>query len=148
MAIQYFTLQDGVLELHDEKLVIFDKAKRKKLSDRLYSIFGIIYSVSCIGIGFKKNDNDWFYFGIILLFIWIILIFSFQKKRIFENVDNEIKIKDISEVTFKRNKTGLTSVGDIKTKKNKIRQILISNDELQDLKLQEEFKKLNIETSL
>jgi hypothetical protein len=148
MAIQYFTLDDGVLELHEEKLVIFDKAKRKKLSDRLNSIFGILYSVSCIGIGLKKNDNDWLYFGIILLFIWIILIFAFQKKRIFENVDNEIKIKDISEVTFKRNKTGLTSVGDIKTKQNKIRQILISNDELQDLQLQEEFKKLNIETSL
>lgn len=54
MTIQYFTLDDGVLELHGEKLVIFDKAKRKKLLGRINTIFGIIYSVSCIGIGFKK----------------------------------------------------------------------------------------------
>lgn len=147
MTIQYFTLDDGVLELHGEKLVIFDKAKRKKLLGRINTIFGIIYSVSCIGIGFKKNDNDWLIFGFLLLLLWMIIIISKTTKRNFEAVDNEINLKDISEVTFKTSKTGLTTVGEIKTKQNKIRQILISKTDLQDLKLQEELSKLNIETS-
>lgn len=77
----------------------------------------------------------------------MIIIISKTTKRNFEAVDNEINLKDISEVTFKTSKTGLTTVGEIKTKQNKIRQILISKTDLQDLKLQEELSKLNIETS-
>jgi len=63
MTTQYFTLDDGVLELHNDKVVIFDEAKRKKMPGRISIISGTIYSISCIGRGFKENDNDWLFFG-------------------------------------------------------------------------------------
>jgi hypothetical protein len=49
-------------------------------------------------------------------------------------------------VTFKNSRTGQTKVGEIKTKQNKIRQILISKADLQDIKLRDELNKMNIET--
>ena len=45
MAIHYFTLTEGVLELHDEKLVIFDRAKRDRISNLLVPIGALLYSV-------------------------------------------------------------------------------------------------------
>jgi len=80
MTTQYFTLDDGVLELHNYKVVIFDEVKRKKMLGRISIIFGTIYSISCIVRGFKENDNNWLYFGIFLFLIWTIIIIVTVKK--------------------------------------------------------------------
>src|SRR3982751_5563802 len=99
MTTQYFTLDDGVLELHEGKVIIFDKAKRTKLFIRFGAICSIICSVFCIGRGFEKNDNVWLFFGILSLLFWATVIISNLKKSVLETFDSEINIEDISMVT-------------------------------------------------
>lgn len=72
MAINYFTLTEGVLELHDEKLVIFDNAKRDRVSHLVSTIGILLYSLGFMFRGYKDNDNLFIYIGIILA---IILLF-------------------------------------------------------------------------
>ena len=45
---QYFTLDDGMLELHKDKIVIIDKANRNRLFETISTVCWIIYAIASI----------------------------------------------------------------------------------------------------
>ena len=144
MDISYFTLSDGVLELHNDKLVIADNAKRNRFSTLAVTIGALIYSIGCLFRGVKDNDNEWLYFGIFLSLFWIFsLIFG---KKIYGRIDNEIYLNDISEVSFKGWKKD-TTIATIKTLSKRFRRVNIENiDNLPDL-FRDKIQKLNIKVT-
>ena len=144
MAINYFTLTEGVLELHDEKLVIFDSAKRDRISNLLVTIGGVVYSVGFIIRGYKDKENLVIYTGIGLAIFFI--SFLIIKKDELQRIDNEIYLKDISEVSFKEGKDD-TTIAKIMKRKKRTRKIVIENRENLASQFKSNLKDLNIKVS-
>lgn len=144
MDISYFTLTDGVLELHNDKLVIADNAKRNRFSMLAVTISGLIYGLSCLFRGLKDNANEWLYLGIFLSLFWTVsLIFGI---KIYGRIDKEIYLNDISEVSFKGWKED-TTIATIKTLSKRFRRVNIENvDNLPDL-FRDKIQKLNIKVT-
>lgn len=144
MAINYFTLTEGVLELHDEKLVIFDSAKKDRISNLLVTIGGVVYSVGFIIRGYKDNENLVVYTGIGLAIFFI--SFLIIRKDELQGIDNEIYLKDISEVCFKKGRDD-TTIATITMRKNRTRKVNIENlDNLPD-QFKDNLNELNIKVS-
>jgi len=131
MGIKYFNLVDGSLEFQEEKILIFDKARRNQISTLLVTIGGLIYSAATMikGVRLKENGNLWF--GLILTVIWV-LILIFNRKR-FQKIDNEIFLSEIDMVTFSSNKVDGSTIANIMTKKNLKRKIKIVPEDNQDI---------------
>ena len=94
MAITYFNLTDGSLEFHENKLVISDKAKRDRTLLYVLIFSSTPYPILTAIKGFRHNDYADFYFGIVLTFIWFLIIFI--RRNDFFKVNNEYFLKDIS----------------------------------------------------
>jgi hypothetical protein len=143
-TINYFTLTTGVLELHFDKIVIFDDAKKNHLSKLVTSIILFLFGIALIFRGVKNNDNFLLYMGIIL---FLTTIFSSIKRNEFKRVDNEINLKDISKVTFKEFRDD-TIIAKIITRQKRIREITIDNNDNIAIQFMRKLKELNINVSL
>ena len=143
---QYFTLNDGVLELHEDKIVIFDKAKKNSILQRIGAVCWTIYAIATVLRAYKKDDYDFpFYLGIFLLLTWPLVLIKKIIAR--ETTAGEIYLNDISSATFKNSTNREAKVCKIKTKQNRLRQILLSKVDLQDIKFQDELRKIHIVTT-
>lgn len=141
MSIKYFTLTEGVLELHSDKLVIFDDAKRNRFSNILVSVSGFLYALASIIRGYKDKEDWWFYFGIVLSLFWI--FFFIIRKDEFHRIDDEIYLNDILEVSFKGGRNN-TTIGTILTREKRIRKIIMENNENLANQFKNNLKELNI----
>ena len=144
MGIQYFTLTEGVLELHVDKLVIFDNAKKDRFSHLLITIGLLIYSVGFMYRGYKENDNVLLFIGIILALMEI--FFLTKRKDELQRIDNEIFLKDITDVSFKDGKEN-TEVATIITGKNRRRKVIIEKTDNLPNRFKSNLKDLNINVS-
>ena len=79
MGINYFTLKEGVLELHIDKLIIFDNAKRERVSQLLYLLGLLVYSSGSFFRGLKDGEPSIIFIGIILLLIFVSYVFKRKK---------------------------------------------------------------------
>ncbi len=145
MDIQYFTLTEGVLELHMDKLVINDNAKKNRFSHLIIMIGLLIYAVGFMFRGYKDNDNSLFAIGIILALMEI--FFFIKRKDEMQRIDNEIYLKDISKVSFIDGKEN-TEVATIMTrKKNRRRKVIIEKTDNLPNRFKSNLKDLNIKVS-
>ncbi|MDE3236791.1 MAG: hypothetical protein KGO81_12610 [Bacteroidota bacterium] len=130
MTIKHFNLIDGSLEFHDDKLVIFDKARRNRISLWLASILFLFYSTVTMTKGYRRHDNEGFWFGLILTMLWI-LISIFRRKE-FQKVENEVLLSNINHVVFSIDKNDGNIIAKILTKNNLQRKIKIIKEDNQD----------------
>ena len=142
MSIKYFNLLDGSLEFLYQKLIIFDQAKRNRITFLLMTIGGLIYSIVTTIKGYKYHDNGNFWFGLILTIIWILT--SIYRRKQFQKVENEIFLSDISRVTFSIDKFDGSTLAKIMTKNNQQRRIKIIQEGDQDF----DFKNLLVENNI
>ena len=144
--IKYFTLNDGVLELHPDKIVIVDKAKRNKLFETIGAICWIIYGTASIVRAFREGFGFSFYLGILLLIIWSFIII----KRIInkQTTNSEINLDDIITVTFKKSWLREVKIGKIKTRQNEMREISLATANTQHEEFEAELKRMNIVTTI
>ena len=143
-TINYFTLTTGVLELHFDKIVIFDDTKKNHSSRLLNTALIFLYGVGSIYHGVKYKDDFSLYFGII---ISILSIFFILKRNEFKKVDDEINLKDISAVSFKDFKDH-TIIAEILTDKKSAREIIIENNDNIAIRFMNKLKELNINVSV
>lgn len=71
MSSKYFNLFDGSLEFRDDKIIIFDKANRNRISMWFITVASLIYSITTTIKGYKRHDNGDFWFGLILTIVWM-----------------------------------------------------------------------------
>ena len=142
MSIKYFNLLDGSLEFHDQKLIIFDQAKRNRITFLLMTIGGLIYSIVTTIKGYKYHDNGEIWVGLILTILWILA--SIYRRKQFQKVENEIFLSDISRVTFSIDKFDGSTLAKIMTKNNQQRRIKIIQEGDQDF----DFKNLLVENNI
>lgn len=134
MDIKYFKLTDGSIEFHDDKLLIFDKAKQDRKSILLITFANLLL---CISFLLKWIETKkWFelILGLFLLISSILLLIKWFKE--FKIIDKEIQFTNIDRVRFSILKFDRTRIAQIMTKDNHIRRIKlgqINNQELKDL---------------
>lgn len=129
MSIQYFNLFDGSLEFHNDRLIIFDKAKRNRTLILLTAISFLFSSITICINGYKRHDNEGLLFGLTLTTIWIIVLI-FRRKE-FQKVENEIFLSNINHVTFSIDKLDGSIVANVLTKNGLQRKIKILQDDNQ-----------------
>lgn len=137
MATKYFNLTDGSLEFHENKLVIFDKAKRERISLIFLVISTLLYSTATTIKGIRLKDYENFYFGLALTLFWIIAIII--RRNDFFKVSNEYLLKDIRYVKFSINKIEGSIIARIFTKNNRQRKIKMVQENNQDFDLKNLF---------
>ena len=133
METKYFNLTDGSLEFYEEKLIIFDKAKRENISNIFLSISFLLLSTSYLIRGIKHNDNEVLWFGIVTTSIWVLTIIS--ERNQFYKFSNEYQLNDIKHVKFSINKLDDSKIVIITTKTNRKRRIKLVNENNQDFVL-------------
>jgi hypothetical protein len=134
METKYFNLTDGSLEFNDEKLIIFDKAKRERISNIFHNISFLILSISYLTRGLIHDDNELLCFGIVLTPLYVVLIIA--DRNIFYKISNEYQLNDIKHVKFSINKLDNSIIATLLTKKNRKRRIKLVNENNQDFVLQ------------
>jgi|688.fasta_scaffold64756_7 hypothetical protein len=139
MGIKYFNLVDGSLEFHENKIVIFDKASRNRISLILITISFLFYSSVMTFKGYKKNDNDLLWFGIIMTILWVLV--SFFRRAEFQKVQNEILLSSIDQVKFSVDRINGNMIGKIIFQSGQQRKIQLVREDNQDL----DFKNLLID---
>lgn len=139
MGIKYFNLVDGSLEFHENKIVIFDKASRNRISLILITISFLFYSSVMTFKGYKKNDNDLLWFGIIMTILWGLV--SFFRRAEFQKVQNEILLSSIDQVKFSVDRINGNMIGKIIFQSGQQRKIQLVREDNQDL----DFKNLLID---
>ena len=130
MTIKYFKLFDGSLEFHIDKIIIFDKARRNRISLWLTTITFLIYSSVTLIKGYKRHDDGELWLGIILTTLWTIV--SIFRRKEFQKVENEIFLSNINQVKFSIDKLDGSSVTKILTKNGLQRKIKIVQEDNQD----------------
>ncbi len=130
MSIQYFNLYDGSLEFTGDKLIIFDNAKRNRNIFIISVTSSLIYSITTIINGHRRNDNDFFWFGVGLTVIWILLLIF--KGKEFHKVENEILLSNVNKVKFSIDRFDGNIIAKILYKNNSLRKIKIVKEENQD----------------
>ncbi len=140
--IKYFTLTDGVIELHEDRLCITDKAYRTRVS-KLFSGFSLLlYGLFNIMRGVKEGDKEWLYYG---LFITIsIIILMYFDRNAFRPVQNEIKLTEIAEVSFKNRNKNMPVQAKILTHHNRERLIYLEEGDDNCMKFENDLRDLGI----
>lgn len=125
MTTRYYTLHDGVLELHEKNIIIFDDAKKQRLERMLAAISGLVVGVVFGLRGHKEKEDFWLYLGVFLVFGWLVsLLYQRDKYR---QVENDIDRAQISNISFRVRKNG-SVVAMIKNRKGQNRQVNFGND--------------------
>ena len=137
MGTKYFNLTDGSLEFNEEKLIIFDNAKRDRKIRILNFISVLILSTTYLIRGIKHDDNEVLCLGIVTTSIWVLIIIS--ERNQFYKISNEYQLNDIKHVKFSINKLDDSKIVIITTKTHRKRRIKLVNENNQDFDLQNLF---------
>jgi len=140
MKTQHLSLEDGVIEFLDDKIIITDKCRSRKIGRWVILLSWFLYSITTAIRGFMERDQGFFIFGVILSSIWLFAFIkeTFTRIKATKVFDNQIEIKDIIKITFKSYRFGYLLKGRIDLKNNSFREIWCSPNELSD----SEFEKL------
>jgi hypothetical protein len=131
MEIKHFNLTDGLMELNDDRLLIWDKAKQ----DRNLMLLTVL-SYMFLGLGFFsawfKNKGLFLpILGLILLALSIPLLIKWYKE--FKKIDKEIPLTEVKKVKFSTLKFERTAIAKIITKDMRIRRIKLKPKDCQEL---------------
>lgn len=129
------------MEFYEDKLLIFDRAKRERRSYLFLAAFGLFLGVSFILSGWRHHDVR-LYTGIALIFLWIIVLIV--RRKALQKVYNDLSLKDIDKVTFSTDKIQGNPIAMVKMKNKGQRKIRLSKKDNQDV----EFKDLLIEHNI
>jgi hypothetical protein len=127
MNTDYFVLDKGILEIHQDKLHIEDNAKSEYRITIITGICGLIYGIASALRGYKDDDFFWLWSGLSISIAWFILL----PYQVFRNsIETEIPFKKISKVELKRSWFGTSRIGRIITSDKKVRLFQIEDDEI------------------
>lgn len=129
MEVQYFNLEDGSVEINNDKFKFDDDVRLNRNSGYIVSILCLITSVGYILRYSKEHDSDLLWFGI--LTILLSLFFGF--KEIFSKIttQSEVALSNISEVNLKTSSKGKIT-GKIILMNKKVRPFLLENEDGQE----------------
>ena len=139
MIIKYFNLFDGSLEFHDDKIIIFDKAEKRRISRFLSIITCLIYSITTLIRGYQRHDNINLWFGLILTVIWCLVIILERKE--FQRQEREILLSNINQVKFSIDRLDGSVIAKILKTNGSQRKIKLTQEYNQDF----DFKNLLLE---
>lgn len=129
MDATYFTLQDGSLQVDNEKIKISDRYRRNRVFEILLIISMALYAASCILRYFKEQNLHLLWLGILLLLAWLFSGYKLSKTT----AQSDIQFSSISKIILKTLSTGKVSTKII-LKDNKLRPLVLETEDGQDLK--------------
>lgn len=141
MNTDYFVLDKGILEIHQDRLHIEDNAKSEYRLTMITGICGLIYGIASALRGYKDDDFFWLLLGLSISIAWFILL-PYQVFR--TSVEAEIPFKKISKFELKRSWFGTSRTGRIMTSDKKKRLIQMEDNEMAHKNLVEKLQAKNI----
>lgn len=98
MAVHYFSLTDGSMEVHEDRIVIEDDFKKWQFALLAPLSFFLVMSIVNILRGFSKNSSDDKIMG--LLYAALVFIVLLIRYKDFYPVRNEFSLKEIQSAKF------------------------------------------------
>lgn len=98
MSVHYFSLADGSMEVHEDRIVINDEYKKRQFTMFAPLSFFLLMSIVNIVRGFSKNSSDDKIMG--LLYATLVFIVLLIRYKDFYPVRNEFSLQEIQSAKF------------------------------------------------
>lgn len=133
MAVHYFSLTDGSMEVHEDRIVFEDEAAERRVSIIvLLGSMSVLYAARFV-IAFRKNDQaEMIFNGIFACMGFLAFIFRYQDfRRVVKQVYFEeiVSVKSIQHRFFKRHELIF------RLKNGRIRRVALLQDDYEISKL-------------
>jgi hypothetical protein len=149
MKTQHLNLQDGIVEIHENALIVSDKAKQSRTIEILFFISSLFYAIPTAIKGFNDKDYFFFVFGLLLAGFLLNDIAHQLKNGVIANriYVSKIPFETIACITFESNRFGYVVIGKILLKDKKYREIRSNDRDLQESNFIEALINRGIEVS-
>lgn len=104
MAVHYFSLTDGSMEVHEDRIVIEDDFKKRQFALLAPLSFFLVMSFVNILRGFSKNSSDDKIMGLLYAaLVFIVLLFRYKDLY---PIRNDFSVKEVESIKFIWNRIG------------------------------------------
>lgn len=133
MAVHYFTLSDGSMEVHEDRIVFEDEAAERRVSTIVFlGSMSALYAARFVLAYRKSSQGEMIYNGIFVGIGLLVFIFKYQDiRRVAKQVSIEeiVSVKSIHHRFFKRHEMIF------RLKNGRIRRVAIGWDAADQIRL-------------
>lgn len=133
MAVHYFSLTDGSMEVHEDRILIYDDYKKRQFRMLAPLSFFLLMAIVDIARGFSNNNSADKITG--LLFVALVFIVLLFRYKDLYPIRNDFSVKEVESIKFIWNRIGIDCEMILYLNNGRTRRVALWKDQYEISKL-------------